>query len=721
MASIPPGVRFDPTCHQNRTAVSSTSFGQHGRFFADMSRLTFASCIHNKQAFTRQLLPRFSEVPRCRVIERDQQLIFRQKIETVVEHRNAVRKVLEKNYHRAEFVLFVKVFKFKASLHCSAIVFKYDGYTEITYVKDSSKLQFFFRYTAPQQLRQQTILTTHIHFTLILAPVIYTVFESALHSRTTECRTLRVVSCVYFPCHARDRTISPVRKDDDEKKHFTVMSKRVDGSSTKPNRHTESRVCKDRRSYVNKRLKRIQTQNWENIFVGFIAIVCVFLYHPAIRVCVCGIIIPMLIATITINNCHFTPSSMAKENTPATPLVRVHSSGVVGRRRSLQPLRTSSCRSDRPHNLVSVEDIRCHFPIRVLSGKYVTPCETNKTLDDNENTIVSPLRSGCKRPGSYVTDEEEVTQSKQICYSHQCSDTNYSEHKLTMGAYVKAHPRYFRRRNSADCMRQPNPDRGKVCDANVTTYISRLSPICPVPMPEGFPLQLPPCATVSLPWEGRRAMLTPRQPQRTAETQTSPTESTTTVSDQKGSRSKRQSFGSSQMFVGLRKTFGSLRRAISAERLHRSSNSLLESTKRNSSQKPTPPKNQSNHQKSITTASFTKEVNASKLTCQVVSKLPDGSIRIALRRGSTRQQFGFFIARDSEGIYISRLGGVRSAVKFWDLFRVGDRILEVQGTSCSKLDVEDVQNLTRGCELVEFRIKPTHASNVTYSFTQSSC
>ncbi|TGZ65496.1 hypothetical protein CRM22_005853 [Opisthorchis felineus] len=461
----------------------------------------------------------------------------------------------------------------------------------------------------------------------------------------------------------------------------------------------------------------------------------------------------------------FTPSvdgnsSMANGNTPTTPLVRVHSSGVVGRRRSLQPLRTSSCRSDRPHNLVSVEDIRCHFPIRVLSGKYMTPCEANKTLDDNENTIISPLRSGYKRAASCVPDEEEVTQSKQICYSNQCSDASYSEHKLTMGAYVKAHPRYFRRRNSADCMRQPNPDRGKVRDVNVTTYISRLSPICPVPMPEGFPLQLPPCATVSLPWEARRAMLTPRQTQRTAETQTSPTESTTTISDQKRSRSKRQSFGSSQMLVGLRKTFGSLRRAISAERLHRSSNSLLESTKRNSSQKPTSPKgaklklktlvckrssiqrssigvgtnsatmikttspkqsDQFNHQKSTTTASFTKEINASKLTCQVVSKHPDGSIRIALRRGSTRQQFGFFIARDSEGIYISRLGGVRSAVKFWDLFRVGDRILEVQGTSCSKLDVEDVQNLTRGCELVEFRIKPTHTSNVTYSFTHSSC
>ncbi|KER27840.1 hypothetical protein T265_05198 [Opisthorchis viverrini] len=461
----------------------------------------------------------------------------------------------------------------------------------------------------------------------------------------------------------------------------------------------------------------------------------------------------------------FTPSvdgnsSMVKQDTPATPLVRVHSSGVVGRRRSLQPLRTSSCRSDRPHNLVSAEDIRCHFPIRVLSGKYLTPCEASKTSDDNETTIVSPLRSGYKRSGSYVPDEEEVTQSKQICYSNQCSDNNYSENKLTMGAYVKTHPRYFRRRNSADCMRQPISDRGKVCDVNVTAYISRLSPICPVPMPEGFPLQLPPCATVSLPWEARRAMLTPRQPQRTAETQTSPTESTTTVCGQKCSRSKRQSFGSSQMLVGLRKTFGSLRRAISAERLHRSSNSLLGSTERNSSQKPTPPKSaklklktlvckrssiqrssigvgtnsavmikttspkqsdQSNHQKSTATAPFTNEVNGSKLTCQVVSKLPDGSIRIALRRGSTRQQFGFFIARDSDGIYISRLGGVRSAVKFWDLFRVGDRILEVQGTSCSKLDVEDVQNLTRGCELVEFRIKPTHASNFTYSLTQSSC
>lgn len=51
------------------------------------------------------------------------------------------------------------------------------------------------------------------------------------------------------------------------------------------------------------------------------------------------------------------------------------------------------------------------------------------------------------------------------------------------------------------------------------------------------------------------------------------------------------------------------------------------------------------------------------------------------------------------------MGSVKTTAKFWDIIRVGDRILEVQNVVCKDLEIEEVQNLIRGCELVHFRIK----------------
>ncbi|KAF7252928.1 hypothetical protein EG68_09044 [Paragonimus skrjabini miyazakii] len=463
-----------------------------------------------------------------------------------------------------------------------------------------------------------------------------------------------------------------------------------------------------------------------------------------------------------------------REDFPSTPVMRALVTGRTETRRSPQhgfsvPLRASSYREDKTNMMPLTEDIRHHFPIRGTPKKQAT----DNRIGPSTLTLVPKqlLRSGTKRPPGAV--EESSSQTKQIRYSDPTETfMDYKPAQLAMGLYVKEHPRYHRRRSGPDS----NNSTSQSDRHSVTSTASRLSPICPVPIPEGFPFQLPvACTAVSLPWDVPSTPATHHLAQCTAETQTSPTIPRVVDSVPsdigKHSKFKRQSSGSTQLLSGLRKTFGNLRRAISAERLQRASQisdelaadsghrvssnqkcrqestqpttglkfrpfTLTRSSTRSSSNKCIPtgsvgctdqlsrhvpsklPNVRALHTLTATTAECivqtTPEViDPHKLVCHVAGKYADGSLRVILRRSSTLQQFGFFIARDSQGIYISRLGSVRCAAQFWDIFHVGDRILEVQGVSCIKLEVEDVKNLIRRCELAEFRIKPARSNRIS--------
>ncbi|TPP62056.1 hypothetical protein FGIG_08983 [Fasciola gigantica] len=450
-----------------------------------------------------------------------------------------------------------------------------------------------------------------------------------------------------------------------------------------------------------------------------------------------------------------------------TPMQRATNRRTLDRRRSMQntfplPLRTSSCRASKSAKMTtnnSTCDIRNHFRVRGLSSLNLSiksafddsngPSPlTIDPLTDTSYSVTSKQYVSVKRRGSDGL-EESSTSAKQMRHSYSAYGSgDIQPVHMTMGAFVKAHPRYYRRRSSADLVEQQH----------AVPVNRRLSPICPVPMPSGFPNLLPTTyAAVSLPWEAGRSPAA----QRTVETQTTPPPmNDPCVAEESNSRSLRQSFGSSQVLCSLRRTFGNLRRAISAERLHRSSRvssgkSRLDCVTRLSrSPKYSPLSNQKVPQKlvpeklqfrragskkyengrraqrqSTCSAPLIVDLHRTKvsdsnndnqahgdgipygedpadcMTCHVLGIYPDGSIRLQLRRPSTKSQFGLFIARDPQGVYVSRLGGVRCTVKLWEVLHVGDRLLEVQGVPCSELEVEDVQNLIRGCELVEFRVQ----------------
>ncbi|KAF6775735.1 hypothetical protein AHF37_04757 [Paragonimus kellicotti] len=461
-----------------------------------------------------------------------------------------------------------------------------------------------------------------------------------------------------------------------------------------------------------------------------------------------------------------------REDFPSTPVMRALVTGRTDTRRSPQhgfsvPLRASSYREDKT-NMALTEDIRHHFPIRGTPKKQAT----ENRVGSSTLTVApkQPLRSATKRPPGEI--EESPSQTKQTRYSDPTGTSmDYKPAQLAMGLYVKEHPRYHRRRSGPDS----NNSTSQSDRHSVISTTSRLSPICPVPIPEGFPFQLPvACTAVSLPWEVPTTPATHHLSQCTAETQTSPTiprAVDSVPSDIRKHKFKRQSSGSAQLLSGLRKTFGNLRRAISAERLQRASqipdelaadSGHLVSSNQPCRQEPTQPAIGLNFMPFTLTRSSTKSTSNKriptgsvgctdrisrhvpsklpnvrtlhtltaattgcivqtvpevtdphKLVCHVAGKYPDGSLRVILRRSSTLQQFGFFIARDSHGIYISRLGSVRCAAQFWDIFHVGDRILEVQGVPCVKLEVEDVKNLIRRCELAEFRIKPARSNRIS--------
>ncbi|CAH8826183.1 unnamed protein product [Trichobilharzia szidati] len=423
---------------------------------------------------------------------------------------------------------------------------------------------------------------------------------------------------------------------------------------------------------------------------------------------------------------------MDNNQQPTTPVLRA--SCRLSQTKSSQslydilpmPLRSSSCRSEKQY---LKSDIRRHFPIRTSGSK--TSYQENKTpkcFDDtldsltNASVIMNSSLSSLDSASPigdiprkrHLGTWQILTESKQsrLSEGQQCvklrndSDTIC----LVMGSEVKTHPRYWMRKSAAEIPVTPEQTSPKI------TPKKHLAPICPVPMPSGFPLQLPiRYSSVSLPWECgnySRPSLS-----RTVETQTSPIDSNKIPQTEKPKGRRHtgiglRSSGTAQVLQNIRRKFGHLRRAISADRLNKNSSTSFENCNQDRiSSSPNP-----YNTKQSTTNNANSEVHFNqdpsyKLTCHITRKNPDGSVQISLRRSSTNGQFGFFIARDSKGIYVSRLGSVRCAAKLWDVFHVGDRILEVQGIPCDTLEVEEVKNLIRGCELVEFRVKSSHHSD----------
>ncbi|KAK4474152.1 hypothetical protein MN116_003453 [Schistosoma mekongi] len=393
------------------------------------------------------------------------------------------------------------------------------------------------------------------------------------------------------------------------------------------------------------------------------------------------------------------------------------------------PLRSSSYRFDRENLSNSKSDIRRHFPIRnsvsrlsfIDSDKENISHNNVDSVLSNLNTSLSSVDSifslGDSKRKCQVNSCEVDTKPKQSRYTQSQQSVKLRNDKemvcLTMGAEVKTHPRYHLRKNSVD--------------ANISAHDSKrhLAPICSVPMPSGFPLQLPVrYSSVSLPWEMKTNSRSTSS--RTVETQTSPTRISQTLQCEvpRGRRHTgmgHRSSATTQVLQNLKRKFSHLRRAFSADRINKNSTPSdikesfcldYESLIRN-------PNRQDNQ---LITDPCLKQDSMNlpyKLTCKIIHKYPDGSIQISLRRSSINGQFGFYIARDSKGIYVSRLGSVRCAAKLWDAFHVGDRILEVQGLSCQDLDVEEVRNLIRGCELVEFKVKPCHHTDSNFTHKHS--
>ncbi|VEL12186.1 unnamed protein product [Protopolystoma xenopodis] len=220
----------------------------------------------------------------------------------------------------------------------------------------------------------------------------------------------------------------------------------------------------------------------------------------------------------------------------------------------------------------------------------------------------------------------------------------------------------------------------------------------------------------------------------------------------------RRSSGANQVLSSLRKTFGQIRRAISADRLNRISDSEAPATphvnhlqraghllRREHASPPgtnTPSlanpvassavKPRLVRRRSVSPCSLTagrlaahrhldtrNQLPLARLQpseavkCSIIERHPDGSLLVQLKRSSIDGQFGFFIAKDINGIYVSRLADVKSAAALWDVFHVGDRLVSVQGIPCTgNSEVADVRNLVANRRYVQILIRPATTCGV---------
>ncbi|VDL91045.1 unnamed protein product [Schistocephalus solidus] len=270
---------------------------------------------------------------------------------------------------------------------------------------------------------------------------------------------------------------------------------------------------------------------------------------------------------------------------------------------------------------------------------------------------------------------------------------------LIMGAGVRSHPLYA-------CKRRPSietEDGGFYATGDQATTLSSdnassLAPVCPVPMPPAFQASVHSEGTTRA-WHIAR---------RTAQTQTSPSP------PPRSSHRSRRSSGA-KVLSSIKKKIGSIRRAVSADRTEKyvlnsfSSATKLSWKRRSSESTLCHPK--------ISTDAGRVEANIGQdtVTCVLLQTFSDKSYLVQLKRTSTAIQFGFYIAKDAQGLYVSRINSPAYFARMINFIHVSDRILEVQGISAAGLDIATVSGLLRGCHIATFRVKPNKSNASTRS------
>ncbi|VDN12309.1 unnamed protein product, partial [Dibothriocephalus latus] len=170
-----------------------------------------------------------------------------------------------------------------------------------------------------------------------------------------------------------------------------------------------------------------------------------------------------------------------------------------------------------------------------------------------------------------------------------------------------------------------------------------------------------------------------------------------------------------KVLSSIKKSIGSIRRAVSADRQDKSlvssfSSATTRSWKRRSSESTLcSPK--------LSTNVDRNEVSASQdaVTCVQLKTFSDKSYLFQLKRTSTAIQFGFYIAKDAHGLYVSRINSPDYFAQMSNFIHVSDRILEVQGISAAGLDIATVSGLLLGCHIATFRVKPNKPTVSTRS------
>ncbi|KAL3308210.1 hypothetical protein Ciccas_013261 [Cichlidogyrus casuarinus] len=360
------------------------------------------------------------------------------------------------------------------------------------------------------------------------------------------------------------------------------------------------------------------------------------------------------------------------------------------------------------------QDIRTHYPITAKSqiiaqeSTYEDKLSSRSSCTSSSSTILS-FESSDSQPRYPVTRKRTAQESQLPELGPECTAKCSRLLKPVMGAGIRSHPSYQR----------------VLAENN-----SRLEPVCQVPLPAMFqhlkslPVSLSPVKC-------------------TAETQTSPLRSQpiTPKSATKRMRNSRRNSGAS-MISNIRKSFGTLRRAMSAERLNseetndpgtapptpksvqklfhsapqRSPAKMLSSTKkalfspikmRFTRTNPTCSRSRSAN---IVPQPVVPIVDATvpSLSWTILERHRDGSFKIRLDRANLQIMFGVNVARDEQGLYVSRLGSVRTVAAYWDLIHAGDRILQVNNVDVSNLSVQELREKIQDKLSVEFHVKPAH-------------
>nr|VZI39123.1 unnamed protein product [Spirometra erinaceieuropaei] len=294
-------------------------------------------------------------------------------------------------------------------------------------------------------------------------------------------------------------------------------------------------------------------------------------------------------------------------------------------------------------------DIRRHFPVACRSAMQlktasptphqpwatgvVTEGERKRVATTAADAVSGRLSMLCNDSLSCAcctTPKRPRTAEIQLTQPRGASPSSHAfPSLLIMGAGVRSHPLYA-------CKRRLSMETEAEVDGcfppNDEVATSSLAPICPVPMPPAFQASI-------LNEEPTRAWNITK---RTAQTQTSPSP------PPRSSHRSRRSSGA-KVLSSIKKKMGSIRRAVSADRNDKRFFSSFTSTtkpsrnRRSSESNLCTPKIPTNYDRVGATA------GQSAVTCVLLQTFSDRSYLVQLKRTSTAIQFGFYIAKDSQG------------------------------------------------------------------------